>query len=197
MMYVEHPIHKPSLPVNLGPVWWNDPFYPQTLSRLFPQHVLAQRPWHFLEIGSFVGRSCLGILATFPRAIITCVDVWRDFPRDVDNAVYVKEFDDPEAQFFANTWDQRERIRVVKLPSYQAMEFLWNNDYSPDIIYHDGNHTATVVERDVTFASKLWPSASQIGDDWENFPEVLVGATRAASILNKRVEIAGPFWCLR
>src|SRR4051812_23817972 len=136
-MYVEYPTSRPSGDVNLGPEWWNEPLYPQTLARLFPQHVLAQRPWHFLEIGSFVGRSCLGILRTFPRAIITCVDVWRDFPRAVDNSVYVKEFDDPEKQFFINTYDHRERIRVVKLPSYDALEFLYTygqpsgNDYSP------------------------------------------------------------------
>jgi hypothetical protein len=202
-VYIEYPAQRPPGNVNLGPEWWNEPFYPQTLSRLFPQHVLAPHPWHFLEIGSFVGRSCIGLLKLFPRAIITCVDIWRSFPRDVDNSVYIKEFDDPESQFFINTWDHRERIRVVKLPSYQAMEFLWTHgspdgsDYCPDIIYHDGNHTSNVVERDVLFASRLWPKAQQIGDDWENFPAVLVGATKAAQVLSRRVEITGPFWCLR
>lgn len=211
-MYLPYPNERPPGDVNLGPTWFQKDYYAQWARRLFPLHVQSPRPFHMIEIGSYLGRSALGWLDIFPLAQLTCIDIWFDFPKHQDNLVYLKECvsGDPKHQFFVNTWDARSRIRVVNAPSYEGMEWIYHNgkdmdiegdvltrEHGPDIIYHDGNHTALVVERDVTFAHKLWPHVRQFGDDWETFPAVLVGAQKAASLIGGVVEVCGPFWNLR
>jgi predicted O-methyltransferase YrrM len=80
-----------------------------------------------LEIGSWEGRSALFFLNFFPRATLTCIDAFADFPP-------------AEARFDRNLAPFAGRLEKIKSRSVPALEQLTADRRRFDLAYIDGDH---------------------------------------------------------
>jgi predicted O-methyltransferase YrrM len=68
--------------------------------------------------------------------------------------------------FIVNCWNYKNRITPVKMNTIAGMTYLFENDIKPDIIFVDASHEFEDVLADLQTASRLFPSAVLVGDDW-------------------------------
>jgi len=96
-----------------------------------------------LEIGSYEGRSAIFFLTKFTNSTITCVDTWSG--SDEHNKA---EFINIENNFNINTnsFFKLKRLKKFKMSSDEFFK-IDNNKY--DLIYIDGDHSATQVSLDI------------------------------------------------
>jgi len=112
---------------------------------------------HFLEVGSFEGRTALWYLdhlLTDPSSTMTCVDIFED-------TGYEPRFDhNREVSGHAHRWTK------LKGRSQDILPTLAGNRY--DAVYVDGGHTAALAYSD---AEMCWPMLKPGGvmsfDDYE------------------------------
>jgi len=127
----------------------------------------APKPVHWLEIGSFEGRSACwvidNVLDKRPGSTLHCVDLWADWPG----------YQGVEARFDANT-AFHPAITKIKQDSKAALIDLWRKNSQYDVIYVDADHQAKSALMDAALA---WPMLKQGGimvfDDysWQHPPE--------------------------
>jgi predicted O-methyltransferase YrrM len=98
-----------------------------------------------LEIGSYEGRSSLFFLNFFPRARLTCIDI---FSSRTDAAPT------SEDRFDANVSEFAGRVRKLKGRSAAEMVRLSELGETFDLIYIDGDHSRDAVLMDSLLA---WP----------------------------------------
>lgn len=120
----------------------------------WPEHVLPhvdiEAELHWLEIGSFEGRSALWIVENLlknPRSSLTCVDPWQPWPRYGDKIDF-----DYEVSFDRNTRDVSQIVKrkgrsVDVLPTFSLRSF--------DGAYVDGNHDEEDVLQDARMVLPL------------------------------------------
>lgn len=131
------------------------------------QHVLPAvkgRPVHWLEIGSYEGRSAVWTLehAISADSMLTCVDIWL-------NA-------EVEARFDANLAEAVAEARVVKIKA-DAVEALKRLTGPFDVVYVDADHQAKAALLEGLLAFRmLKPGGILIFDDypWQH-PKGTVG----------------------
>jgi predicted O-methyltransferase YrrM len=80
-----------------------------------------------LEIGSWEGRSAVFFLNFFPRATLTCIDAFEDYPP-------------VEARFDRNLAPFAGRVEKIKSRSVPALERLIADRRRFDLAYIDGDH---------------------------------------------------------
>jgi hypothetical protein len=101
-----------------------------------------ERPIRALEIGSWQGMSSLFILATLPKAHLTCVDTWdgADEHIAVGSAYYTPDIGRIQADFDANLAEYRDRLTKFRGTSLEY--YASTNSETPqfDLIYVDGSH---------------------------------------------------------
>lgn len=138
-----------------------------------------------LEIGSFEGRSTIWMLQNILTATdsrIDCVDLFEH------SAVY----GDYAARFRANTAPWRDRIRVLKGPSFERLR---ETDGPYDIIYVDGWHSAFGALADGVMA---WPllkvGGVMIFDDYLWIPLKYEPIQRPNRFLRLLAKARGKHW---
>lgn len=128
------------------------------------------RPSHFVEIGSFQGKSAAYAgVEIYNRGIpctLHCVDSWAH-PNALDNGAEIRAAFDrntaPIAQALGN------RFHVHALPSLEAAKLF--ADESLDVVWVDGDHEYSAVKADIlTWFPKLKPGAFMGGDDFQMKP---------------------------
>lgn len=186
-MITPYPQSPPNIPVNLGKAWWTSQTHESVLQRL-----VGPSTKNIIEIGSFVGRSTLAWLRMAPNATIWCIDPWEGDVRCDDTMRYKDHH--PEAdvfeQFVQNTWDVRERVRMLRMCSKNGLNCLWESvsftDYriDPDLIYVDGDHTKQAVLDDIRASKDLFDTSIICGDDfhWTSVNEALQELRRREEI---------------
>lgn len=126
----------------------------------------TDKPSHFVEIGSFQGKSLawLGVEAINRRIPVTlhAVDSFVAWPG-------MPQGEDLRKLFDAHTAPIREalgdRLKVWPLPSLEAAQQF--ADESLDVAFVDGDHEYAAVKADIlTWFPKLKPGGFMGGDDW-------------------------------
>jgi predicted O-methyltransferase YrrM len=111
-----------------------------------------------LEIGSYEGRSAVFFLNFFPKARLTCVDV---FSTEADAAPTTED------RFDANIAEFAGRVRKLKDRSVAALVRLGEAGETFDLIYIDGDHKRVAALMDSLLAWPLLkPGGIVIWDDY-------------------------------
>jgi predicted O-methyltransferase YrrM len=134
---------------------------------------------HFLEIGSFEGRSTCWLLdniLTGPSSKITCVDLFEhcSFRGEWSKELYDR-YDMPEVHrnFLENTAEYGDKVKCIVGASQVVLKSLID-EY--DFIYIDGSHLASDVLEDAVLSFSLLKNhGTMILDDysWEFFDHPL------------------------
>lgn len=101
----------------------------------FHRHGLFDKDIEALEIGSWEGMSSSFILATLPRARLTCVDTWAG--ADEHHGRPLRTIED---NFDANLAPFEGRVRKYKGTSFSYFGTLKERHAQFDLIYVDGSH---------------------------------------------------------
>ena len=125
------------------------------------EHVVPRlpRPFHWLEIGSFEGRSACWMLDEVMQQgdTITCVDIWL-------HAFDGFSSDCPEARFDRNVAGRAEKC---KQRSHEFLSKALATHRRFDGIYIDGDHLARSVLEDSVLAWRLLPVGGVIV--WDDY----------------------------
>lgn len=126
------------------------------------EHVVPRlpRPFRWLEIGSFEGRSAVWMLDEVmqPGDTITCVDVWLSSFDGFSS-------DNPESRFDSNVAGRAEKHKC-RSHDFLAKALATHRRFNG--IYIDGDHLARVVLEDSVLAWRLLPVGGVIvWDDYE------------------------------
>jgi cephalosporin hydroxylase len=113
-------------------------------------------PLRILELGSYEGRSALFFLNFFPRATITCVDVFTDLA-------------EVEARFDYNVKGFQGRVEKIKSVSFPALDRLAADGRRFDLVYIDADHRYDPVMADSRGAWQVTgPGAVVMWDDYRS-----------------------------
>lgn len=115
---------------------------------------LRDKPFNYLEIGSWEGTSAYFVAHHFPHARLTCVDTWQGSDEHT-NDTRVQTIED---KFDTNLSPFSDRITKWKGFSKDVLPTLQPNAY--DVIYIDGSHYADDVLLD---ALNAWPLLKKEG----------------------------------
>lgn len=117
------------------------------------------KPVHFLEIGSFEGKSALWLLEnilTHKHSTLTCIDNFS--------------YKNTEQKLKNNLREYKDKVTILKGDSSDVLKTLKNNSY--DFIYIDANrHSQHVLEDAVLSFILLKPEGIIIFDDYTNNKE--------------------------
>lgn len=135
---------------------------------------------HFMEIGSFEGRSTIWFLENFLKnqnSTITCVDPWLNYTQDeksfdsyerTDNIWNFKDLN-IKSNFLHNILEYGEvnKVFIEQGFSHDLLPKLIADSKKFDLILIDGNHTAPFVLTDAVFSWYLLkPNGYIIFDDY-------------------------------
>jgi predicted O-methyltransferase YrrM len=126
-------------------------------------NVDTNRELHILEIGSYEGKSTIWFIDTFLKnkfSTITCIDPWLDCIHNSQSRITYRNDKDRDAIFnrFSNNIDltgKSESVIVERDFSYNTLKKLFLNNKQYDIVYIDGNHTASFVLEDSVLSFPL------------------------------------------
>ena len=128
---------------------------------IFKQCNLAKKnKLNILEIGSYEGMSTLFLLQSFPKLIITCVDIWGKSSKSIYQENYEKLSKTQkmklsiEDRFDQNTKSFQKRIKKIRSSSLSFFYHHQKLNYY-DLIYIDGSHYADDVIIDSILAFSL------------------------------------------
>ena len=120
----------------------------------------ANRPV-VLEIGSWLGKTAVHLLSTYPDLLLLVVDAWRS-----DNGINHERSTDSLRTWQANVFPYRERVVAVRDWSECGMLRLRLAGAVPDVVYVDAAHDYASVYLDVATAVACFPRALICGDDY-------------------------------
>lgn len=148
-----------------------------------------------MELGSWCGASARHLCACSPGATVVCVDHWRgaaDYLLIPEAAELLPSLYET---FLASCWEQRGQIIPVRRDTLTGMAEVASYGVRPGLIYVDADHTEEAVFLDVSTASRLFPFARIVGDDWD-WEAVRAGVSAQAAALGRKVYTKGPCWWL-
>ena len=123
-----------------------------------------QEELHFLEVGSFEGRSTIWFLENYllnKKSTITCIDPWLDYSQDTNS---FNSYGTEKAEwkleglvdnnFIHNIRESGKEKQVVSIKgfSHEVLPHLFYHKKKYDFIFIDGNHTAPFVLADAVMA---------------------------------------------
>ncbi|UCI24440.1 glycosyltransferase [Mesorhizobium sp. B2-8-5] len=146
-----------------------------------------------LEIGSLEGRSALFFLQFLPKSRITCVDSFQGGEEHVGSK-YESDMAEVERRFdrnlkpFADRVEKRKGHTVTILPGLAAEHRLY------DVIYIDGDHSATATYSDARLAWDLLDNDGvMILDDHRWGPDLPMARRPEAGIEAFLSQVAGEY----
>jgi predicted O-methyltransferase YrrM len=118
---------------------------------------------HFLEIGSFEGRSAIWFLENMllnEKSTITCIDPWLDYSLNNNsfnsyndlNAIHKDSISKDIFIDNINISEQKHKVIIHQGYSYDILPILITQKNKYDFIYIDGNHTAPFVLADAVMS---------------------------------------------
>src|SRR5262245_53400051 len=95
--------------------------------------------------------------------------------------------------FLAMNWAYRDRVTPLHMTTPEGLRTLAQHGLAPDLIYFDAEHTTEAVFDDLETASRLFPDAVLVGDDYDE-PRVRAAVERFADRHGLSVETVGDEW---
>jgi len=131
-------------------------------------HINPNDELHFLEIGSFEGKSTVWFLENFlknPKSTITCIDPWLNYGQGIDSLNSYGLDTSPwkfgemkiKEKFLHNIIEsgQSDKVKIIQDLSDQALPNLITQNKKYDLIFIDGNHVAPYVLMDSVMSWSL------------------------------------------
>lgn len=122
---------------------------------------------HFLEIGSFEGKSTIWFLDNFlqnSKSSITCIDPWLNYSQGNDSLNSYGDSESPwkfgktkvKERFLKNIVESGycDKVKIIQELSDKALPQLISQHNKYDLIFIDGNHVAPYVLMDSVMS---WP----------------------------------------
>ena len=128
---------------------------------------LTEETQLIVELGSWLGYSARFMLENAPKAVVICIDHWRGSPEHEENdsaSIYLPNLYN---DFLSICWEYRDRIVPVRELTLDGMRVVAELGLTPDIVYVDASHDYESVKADLEMASRLFPTAELIGDDYD------------------------------
>ena len=149
-----------------------------------------------IEVGSWLGKTALHLLAVFPKLRLYCIDKWS-----ADNGVDHPRRETSFETWKANLWDYQHRVSPVRCSSERGLVELRCLGVKPDLIYIDGAHDYSQVLMDVHTANAMFPEAIICGDDYtHNGKNARMRVGEALDTFTEQtgieVKTEGRFWLL-
>lgn len=140
---------------------------------------MPPNPKVIVELGSWLGKSTLWFLKTYPKATVICIDHWKGDPSNWSQPKAKARLPYLFDTFVANMWEYRDRIIILKEGTLTGMIRVANAGIDPDFVYIDAAHDLESVRKDTEMALSYFSrSAVVAGDDWGDF-EVSEGVMAA------------------
>jgi hypothetical protein len=180
------PVAKPAVEPNGGPVWFHDDH-----RKVFSRYINDQTKV-VLELGSFLGRSTLGILSIAPNATVIAVDTWKG-SQEHHAPEFAGLLPTLYQTFLVNTWEHRDRLIAVRSDTTDGIAEIAALGIEPDMVYVDAGHGFDEVYLDASNAINCFPKAAIVGDDftWTSVRDAL---TALVDNLKVRIGAEGNVW---
>jgi len=133
---------------------------------LWEKHLkkFQDKPVHFLEIGTFEGKSALWLLEnilTHPKSHLTCIDNF---------SIKTKDGQDAYKRLTKNLLPFKSKVTILKGDSQEELRKLPQNKF--DFVYIDGDrHSQNVLEDAVLAFPCVKPNGVMIFDDYTHNKE--------------------------
>jgi len=136
---------------------WTNDVPPQTRQSFDYVLSLLPKGSTVLEIGTYTGTSIIEILKIVPDSTAVVIDQWKEYHEHdnlegIDTNLIDK---DTESQFYKNTIEFKDRIKVLKGNSSDKLLGLLMKQVSFNFIYVDASHKCLDVYLDSMLAWKL------------------------------------------
>jgi predicted O-methyltransferase YrrM len=154
---LKYPETKPSVPEDLHG-WFDD----RNKDFLKP---LIENAKVIVELGAWLGTSTRWFCAN-SGGIVYSVDHWKGSIEHQTRKSLQDKLPTLYDTFIVNCWSFKDRIIPIKMTTVPGMHYIADNDIKPDIIFVDASHEYEDVLADLETASKLFPNAVLVGDDW-------------------------------
>jgi predicted O-methyltransferase YrrM len=154
-----------------------------------------KQPKKIVEIGAWLGLSAIFMAKLAPADVkVFCVDPWIPYSEMEAMPDAKERLKRAYEQFLSNCIHEKvtDKIVPMRMTSMEAVQAIQDSNF--DLIYIDGLHTEEAVYDDIMgWYPKLAKNGIICGDDimW---PSVEAAVTRAAHILNRRVNKDDNFW---
>jgi hypothetical protein len=149
------PSSKPNLPFD-GHGW-----LAQRTAKAIRLLLTLQTPSVILELGVWLGKSSRYFCDHTKNCHVIGIDNWVGVDKQKSPRT-----GDLQQQYYANCWDYRNRITVVRSDTVAGMRLVHSFGVVPQLIYVDAAHDYKSVSADINEAIKLFPQAVLVGDDY-------------------------------
>ena len=119
-----------------------------------------------IELGSWLGRSTLHLLAAAPNATVICVDHWQGSTEHHLRPEWKAKLPTLYETFLRHVWEHRHRAIPLRAITLIGLEMVAAASIGVDVIYVDASHDARSVDADIRTTLLLFPQAKVCGDDW-------------------------------
>lgn len=146
-------------------IYSNDWFDISTQKKLSELLIFNDLELHFLEIGSYEGKSTIWFLENYlknSQSTITCVDAWLNYSQTYDsldsyntsNAEWKFKDLNIKNNFLKNIIlsGKSNQVKILQGYSHEILPSLLVNKMQYDLIFVDGNHTSLFVLTDIIFS---------------------------------------------
>jgi hypothetical protein len=123
----------------------------------------------YLELGSWLGKSCRHVLDQCPDAVAICIDTWKvDWhPANFEFLPVLWE------TFLANMQAYKDRVFPIRMETYLGIQEVVKAGVTPDLVYIDAGHEFADVLEDAAVCTWHWPGAVLVFDDnYAEFPGI-------------------------
>jgi hypothetical protein len=86
--------------------------------------------------------------------------------------------------FLSLCWDDRDRIIPLRMSTIDGLRAVAEAGVEPDVIYVDAEHSYKAVTQELELASRLFPRARLVGDDYDR-----VGVRDAVDLFARRASL--------
>jgi len=186
--YFPWPEAPPQVPIPVGPLGWLEDGAAAVLSG---ELTLATRV--VVELGSWLGMSTRFIADHAACATVIAIDHWQGSAEHHEQAACRDILPRLHEGFLAMNWSYRHRVIPMKMTTIEGLEVVAAREVVPDLLYIDADHRYDAVLADLSSASRLFPDAVLVGDDYD-YPDVHRAVIDFASQRDLVVQVVGENW---
>ncbi len=182
------PQASPQVPIQIGPLGWLADGAADVL-----KGELTLATWVVVELGSWLGMSTRFIADHAACATVIAIDHWQGSVEHHEQAACRDMLPRLHERFLAMNWGYRHRVIPLKMTTIEGLQVVAAHEVVPNLIYIDADHRYDSVLEDLSCASRLFPDAVLVGDDYD-YPDVQRAVTDFASQRDLVVQVVGENW---